>query len=784
MIRLLAVPILMSSTLLALSRGAEPGDDDVRNKPITTDRGELGKLLIRWYKEGTSAGNVGDWYDNRDGEHSPLDLRPYPQLRKVTYTDADVKARRHWALQPRVLPHVVFGNSSTSAPPQMSGSNVRTYYCSPDGLAILASHYTHNNLYIYPEHRDHDPGHNGVGDGYGDLYPTNTPYLITSQGSSGSDQPFMRALPFTLAAFRPEVKKKLVEAGLLMPTVQMILRSTNKHLSSPKEYLTGKAHPTVFEGSWVDPLAMVKLAHGITADRIPPLVKLSVIEERKAVAGKDYFEPPGYTEQHSDTVSVIARIWRGRNRQRRLLVSAEESLDVNKKPLTFTWVILRGDEKRIQIRPRNKAGSVAEIVVAYHERRPITPGSPMESNRVDIGVFAHNGSYYSAPGFITFYSLDCEGRTYDEKGRPVEIGHGMGEAEWKLTEPGSLFAALAADGLPARLLALSAEQRSTLGKCAEEYRPLQVAVEKARKERQAREKERSTAAMQVRAAESRLAEWRKAKKDSEEVKKAETALGGIRERQKETEREYQAAARAVSTAEAAVNKLLDGNYPALKSSPRAFALSLLRERARMPELWNDHVEALCEQYDRPASASRRVRIDEARRRLLHLGIASDEPKRKLGLRPARTGTGPIADRLTAYEKAMLEHFHAVVLAELVVPGAVQVLFHTNFVDQRLTTPKRWRDVFRHDGDRLLGWTRYHDGKVSEFTDDGLLVLEKDDRGRAIKARTVVYRQAPQVGRSWVNAQPLRFAGGAEIVTFEYEGERRKEKGREKVLEER
>jgi hypothetical protein len=323
-----------------------------------------------------------------------------------------------------------------------------------------------------------------------------------------------------------------------------------------------------------------------------------------------------------------------------------------------------------------------------------------------------------------------------------------------------------------------------LSKCAEEYRLLQAAVEKARKERQAREKERNTAVMEVRAAESRLAELRKAKKDSEEVKKAETVLAGVRERQKETEREYQAAAKAVSTAEAAVNKLLDGNHPALKSSPRAFALGLLRQKARMPELWNAHVEGLCEQYDRPASAPRRGRIDDTRRRLLHLGIASDGPKRKLVLRPARTGTGPIADRLTVYEKAMLEHFHAIVLAELVVPGAVHALFHTNFVDQRLTTPKRWRDVFHHDGDRQLGWTRYHDGKVSEFTDDGLLVLEKDDRGRPIKARSVVYRQAPPVGRSWVNTQPLRFTGGAEVVTFEYDGERRKEKGRERVLEER
>ena len=128
------------------------------------------------------------------------------------------------------------------------GSNARNYYASSEGLAFLFKQYVSNNLYIYPEHLDHDPGHNGVG-GYGDLFPTNTPYLITSQGSSGSDQPFMRALPYVLAAFRPEVKKRLIQTGMLMPTIQMILRINNPHLSSSKDYLTGKAHPTVFPGS-------------------------------------------------------------------------------------------------------------------------------------------------------------------------------------------------------------------------------------------------------------------------------------------------------------------------------------------------------------------------------------------------------------------------------------------------------------------------------------------------------------------------------------------------------
>ena len=163
-------------------------------------------MLNRWYTEGTAAGNTGDFYDNRDGGHSRLNTDYYfPQLDRITYTD-ETRKTLGWALQRRLLEGVVFGNSSTSGHPNSGGSNPRLGYRSPEGLAFLYQQYRHNNLYVYPEHRDYDPGHNGRGGGYGDLYPTNTPYLIISQGSSGSDQLFLRAIASTLAALRPEVK--------------------------------------------------------------------------------------------------------------------------------------------------------------------------------------------------------------------------------------------------------------------------------------------------------------------------------------------------------------------------------------------------------------------------------------------------------------------------------------------------------------------------------------------------------------------------------------------------
>jgi len=108
MLRQLCSLILGSCLLLAATRADGNADEELKKKPITNDSSEMGKLLQKWWQEGTAAGNVGDWYDNRDGEHSPLDMRPYPQLQKIHYTPEDIKAGRHWALTVGVRPHVTF----------------------------------------------------------------------------------------------------------------------------------------------------------------------------------------------------------------------------------------------------------------------------------------------------------------------------------------------------------------------------------------------------------------------------------------------------------------------------------------------------------------------------------------------------------------------------------------------------------------------------------------------------------------------------------------------------
>jgi hypothetical protein len=629
-------------------------------------------------------------------------LTPYPQIQKVTYTEEDRSTHRDWAAQIKLVPGVVFGNSSTSAGVTTGGSNVRTYYVHPQGLPFLYAEYTHNNIYMYPEHCDHRPGHNGTPN-HGDLYPTNTPFLITSQGSSGSDQPFMHAVPYTLAAFRPDVKKKLVETGMLMPTVQMILRASNKHLKDAKEYLTGKAHPSVFEGAWVDPVKMVTMAHDITLETIPPVVQLKVIEEDSATAGVDYFEE-GLTEKLGDTPVVIARIFRAAAPTRRMVVSAEGSIDANKRPLKVTWAVLQGDPTKIKITPKNSASSVVEIVVQYPERRPVQPGSPLESNRIEVGAFVNNGTYYSAPGFITWFSLDNEARTYDDTGRLLEIGYGMGDPVLSVSNWPAFFDMLKGDApSPGAKLLLSRFIDAELGslkKLGEEYAPAIAAVTAADQKR----KEADAAAK---------------KADKESKAAADAAL-------KAANAAHQA---AVKQAEEMLTKPREG----MKLGAKARVEAALNDLAASPKFFADHSADLMAIAD---SAKQSV-VTNATKRVVALGIANAQNE----WTPIHTGTSPVEERLTRFEKAQIQRFNGELIANLALKGIVTATWRENFVDPRLTAPKSWRDVYHYDdkGART-GWTRYEGQKTSEFTADGELIVEKDASNHPIKLQKVIYER--------------------------------------------
>ena len=363
-----------------------------------------------WADAGAAAGHAGDRYNNRDRGHSSIRMKAFPGLEKVSYD----KGEKGFGPTVRVREGPVVGNSSTASKHIELGSHIRSLYGRKKGLEGLYQQHRGNNLYVYPEHRDHDPGR-------GDLIPANTPYLIGSQGSSGSDKPFIRAALLTLAAFKPKVKEKLVATGLLMPTVQRILRRSNPRIESEEAYRSGRAHPSVFRRKQLDPIAMVERAQAMTLETIPPLARLRVVSECPPLdRERDYFDPR--SERIADTPCAIARVWRGPQTKRTMVISAKDSLDLRGDPLRFEWRLLRGDPERVELEPTGESGVRVRITAKYPHRRAVRYGRGLASSRIDVACFATDGETWSAPSFVTIYGLPEEKRRY-EKGELREIDY-------------------------------------------------------------------------------------------------------------------------------------------------------------------------------------------------------------------------------------------------------------------------------------------------------------------------------------------------------------------------
>lgn len=770
--------------------------------PVTTIGGEAGDLLKKWFAEGTAAGNVGDIYDNRDREHSGLNMKMFPQLGKHEYSKEELDKRMDWAFFGGVRKGIVFGNSSTSAGAYQGGSNPRQAYANPKGLEVLYRQYVSNNVYMYPEHRDHDPGHNGSNDGYGDLYPTNTPFVIISQGSSGSDQPFMRAVPLMLASLRPDVKKKLAETGQLMSVVQMILRYTQKHLADPaKDYLTGKAHPTVFEGSSVQDAVIAKMAHEITVETLPPQVKIDIVKEDQLKDGLDFFEP-GATEGHATLPVLIARIFRGHQQTRTMTVSAEGSGDPNNKPLKYHWVVLRGDASRIKITPKNESGSIVEIQVGYHERRPISAGSNMESTRVDIGAFVHNGTYFSAPAFVTYMFLDNEARTYRDDGKVLEIGYKTGDTQLSIQDWPKFFALMEGEAKtwPVKLLREELKEAvAALAAAGKEYEPLMKAASEG-------EGANRTAQEAVNKANATLKDAEKKEQDAKtaaaatpddaqkaalkEAEAARVAAADERKKLEDTRREVE---KKRNAAKEATEKFLRDKREGLPQPIQATVEAAFLRVLKDPDFMVAQHSALSAYQLTPEGKGTAGAYKSALGKLPALGIAepikNDEAPKVLWLRGEKA-------KATAFERAMLERCNAELLGAL-YPGIVRAEFKVNYVQPEIAEAPAWRDVYRYaPNGTLLGWMRYGVGEPSDFNAEGLQVLTKDDKGRPLSARTVVY-ESEKIEREemrkkgWPYWRKTNQAPGNETRFYKYESDQdfvgkveRTEKAEEKKPDEK
>ncbi len=362
------------------------------SRTVDGGKDKAADLLNDLFRDGRAAGNIGDLYDNRDRGHSPMSKTLLPQVAMVKYGSGAKANGLDYGFNSKLFYNApTFGNASVGVNGMFSVA--RMALGNPREASILYLQYRSNQLYVYPSVHDYSAKR-------GDAFTANTPYTLVSLGKSRSDKPFLHAVANILAAFKPDVKKDLIARKLLMPTVQMVFRRGLKGVDSDAEYLSGKAHPVVFDGERIDRSRMIRLANSLEIGDVPPMVSLSVLEESDIAGG-----PPGMNSKGVvfDTPSALGRVMFAADDRKRIVVDASGTGVDGGAPLRFHWVVLEGDRDRIKITPREN-GDVAEIVVSWHGTRPSGNTPDIKTNRVDIGVFVQTGQSISAPAIISIYN--------------------------------------------------------------------------------------------------------------------------------------------------------------------------------------------------------------------------------------------------------------------------------------------------------------------------------------------------------------------------------------------
>ena len=386
----------------------------------TPDNSPEGRALARMVAQG-AAGNHGDLYDNRDRGHSALDPRHYPTLSFTDWTEAARTAGLDYGANPGIVfDAITVGNSSTALTQgALWRSHGRAAMTEPGGMARVAALAAANHLYVYPAHRD-------VTDDHGDLMPANHVYSLASVGSSSSDRRLVRASAMILAALRPETKEYLRTHGLVVPTVQMILRRGQQGIDDDAAYLSGVAHPSAFQRERLDIGRMIVHANRLRPADVPPMPRLRVLEEPGMAPGVGIFGN-GLGERLFDTPWAAARVALGVQGARRYRLSVADTVDPAGRPLRILWRVLRGPGATVI--PDGADGLTATVDIPWTEPYP-TPGTPAWSTyRVDIAAFAVVGDEISAPAIFSVAFPPTETRRYGDDGRPLEITYaGIDEA--------------------------------------------------------------------------------------------------------------------------------------------------------------------------------------------------------------------------------------------------------------------------------------------------------------------------------------------------------------------
>ena len=323
--------------------------------------------------------STGDLYVNRDGGHSMLDAAAYPGLTVVGF-DAEGRKRQMDLNAPNTLfPYPVFGNCSRAFLGSPFWRSIPRLLVTADAMNLkrYLKFYLSNQTWVFPSNADTAPvGTNG------DVFASITPYWMTSAGRSYSDLPLLRAALDASRTINPDVKKLLVQRGLLAPTIQTLIRKSLPSVKSEDDYLTAAAHPTALPPG-VDTARLVAAAKKLTAGTIPPLVPISVTAAPTA-------KKSVWPELTYGTPLAWAYVLRADDERRVFTIEAKGAQEIS-------FTLTHGSEGSAKL---EKTGPNAARVTVF--RSMLSP-----TNRVDVTVVGRNpGTGWGAPSYVSFARMD------------------------------------------------------------------------------------------------------------------------------------------------------------------------------------------------------------------------------------------------------------------------------------------------------------------------------------------------------------------------------------------
>lgn len=349
---------------------------------------------------GDGGGNRGDLYLNRDRGHSLLSTKEFPGLTAVRMS-AEARAKNLDLDFPNTsFPYPVFGNCSRAL---VSGplwrSLPRALVTSQAFRLKAMSHfYLSNQIWVFPVVNDCPP----LGK-YGDVFASQTPYWIATEGRSWSDQYYLKAALEVSRSLKPEVKKEIVARGHLAPTVQTIIRKSLKGVKNDDDYLTSKAHPTAFPANGLDMAKLKAAASSLTAESIPPVVTINGIAIGETKPGE---KPEGLPELSYVSPCAWAFVLRKPETTRTFIIGVK-----GENVSEFAFSVVKGPHSAVKV--ELLAHDVAKVTL----NKSLMTGS----SRIDVAVFGKSKtSAWGAPAFVSFAVLDPASPYCD----PVLLGAG------------------------------------------------------------------------------------------------------------------------------------------------------------------------------------------------------------------------------------------------------------------------------------------------------------------------------------------------------------------------